>query len=84
MKLSEKGYEKMFAWSGDPKCITFDQSDFEGVVVLSLDDVDTLIETMLEAEKRIDDEDTQEALDQAINFLGKEYAKTKNHFNKRR
>lgn len=39
------------------------------------------IETMLEAEKRIDDEDTQESLDQAINFLGKEYAKTKNHFN---
>lgn len=35
-------------------------------------------------ERYEDDEDTQEALNQAINFLGKEYAKTKNHFNKRR
>lgn len=73
MKLSEKGYEKMFAWSGDPKCITFDQSDFEDVVVISLDDVDTLIETMLECEKRIDDEDLQYEIDVLAGFLGKLY-----------
>lgn len=73
MKLSEKGYEKMFAWSGDPKGITFDQSDFEDVVVISLDDVDTLIETMLECEKRIDDEDLQYEIDVLAGFLGKLY-----------
>lgn len=78
MKLSRKGLNKIHCsyvreCSPDLDQVEFEQSDFEGGVVLSLDDVDTLIETMLECEKRIDDEDLQYEIDVLACFLGKLY-----------
>lgn len=59
MKLSRKGLNKIHCsyvreCSPDLNQVEFEQSDFEGGVVLSLDDVYTLIETMLELQYEID------------------------------
>lgn len=81
MKLSEKGFEKMFAWSGEPKEITFDQDDFEDVVVLTKQEAELLMDTMLEAQQlevRPDaNGETVAKLDGLVNLIAEKVEKTK-------
>lgn len=51
----------------------FEQSDFEGVVVLTKQETDRVIEALLDAERQIENDDTSCELNALVRMLGDLY-----------
>lgn len=51
----------------------FEQSDFEGAVVLTKQEADRVIEALLDAEMQIENDDTESEINALVRMLGDRY-----------